>query len=334
MKRVAVPIDLLLSRDLTATDKLVWMTSQTGGGKRLAVREITGRSGISKTTVYRCLSRLQKAGWDPSSTDTRASRRDQSHTASVPIELIGDISLGAQARALYGSLQILYRNECTYAQVAYDTSLNTVTVRRAFDELARSGWLVRTQANQRAPVRFALCNPVAQRQEAKVAAARRRIERARFKGEALMREYLTCIVDSEEFSDDAAPGFLVNPDSGERMQFDRYYPPRVAFEFNGPQHYEATDLYGPEDVVRQRMRDLIKIGICVERGIDLVILHADDLSYEKILTKAAPLLPVRTFSSDDPVIRYLEGVGRLYRKSSRRRRGAAGVPGVAARDPQ
>lgn len=55
-----------------------------------------------------------------------------------------------------------------------------------------------------------------------------------------MREYLSLMIDSGEFEDNAAPGFLVNPLTDERLQFDRFYPPGVAFEFNGPQHYGAT----------------------------------------------------------------------------------------------
>lgn len=38
----------------------------------------------------------------------------------------------------------------------------------------------------------------------------------------------------------ASPGYLINPYTGERMQFDRYYPPGVAIEFQGAQHDGPT----------------------------------------------------------------------------------------------
>lgn len=72
-----------------------------------------------------------------------------------------------------------------------------------------------------------------------------------------MREYLSLLVDSDHFEDNATPGFLVNPLSGEELQYDRFYPPRVAFEFNnGPQHDGPTALYASgRDIRRLRARD-------------------------------------------------------------------------------
>lgn len=97
----------------------------------------------------------------------------------------------------------------------------------------------------RAPLAFTLLNPALQRQEAALNAAVRRLPRARFDGEAIMREYLNVLVDSDEFPDNVRPGFLVNPYTGERMEFDRYYPPHVALEFQGPQRGEGPPTDGP-----------------------------------------------------------------------------------------
>src|SRR5690606_5703483 len=175
-----------------------------------------------------------------------------------------------------------------------------------------------TQANQLAPIRFRLRNPVAEERAQELEWVKRRIERAPFLGEALMREYLSLIVDSEDFEDDAAPGFLVNPLTGERLQLDRYYPVGVAFEFNGPQHYGETELFSAEEASMQRVRDYIKAGICAERGITLVVVHPEDLSLERMRRIVGNLLPLRDLHGQTPVIRYLESRSRTYRKFARR----------------
>jgi len=129
-----------------------------------------------------------------------------------------------------------------------------------------------------------------------------------------MREYLSLIVDSDEFQDDATPGFLVNPLTGEKIQFDRFYPPDVAFEFNGPQHYSPTELYLDEEAFKnQRARDLIKIGLCTERNIKLEIIRAPDLALHRMKEIAGRHFPLRNLEGHEPLIRYLETQSRKYR---------------------
>ncbi len=102
------------------------------------------------------------------------------------------------------------------------------------------------------------------------------------------------------------------------MQLDRYYPPGVAFEFNGPQHYGPTQHYTAEEAANQRVRDLIKAGICASRGIQLKIVHAEDLSLSKMKKIVGHLLPLRDLRHEGPRIRYLESVSRLYRRKAQR----------------
>lgn len=350
---VRVPIALLTDPSLTASAKVVWMvfrlnTPLTVGERPFAAR-IATRLGLSKETVRKALIQLSRSQWNPlivasSTGPTRAKaapaakrRADPSVAkdlmARVPAELLLDESLSAEARVMYGLIQGVpgFRHpsgETTYAEVARLAGKDTRTVRRAIRDLVSAGWLEFTQANQLAPIRFRLRNPVAEERAQELEWVKRRIERAPFLGEALMREYLSLIVDSEDFEDDAAPGFLVNPLTGERLQFDRYYPPKVAFEFNGPQHYRATDLYSAEDAAKQRARDLIKHGICVEKGIQLIVVHAEDLALENMRRKVEGRLPVREDRDrrdHEELIDYLEHVSRAYRRGVRRReRSAAG----------
>ncbi len=132
-----------------------------------------------------------------------------------------------------------------------------------------------------------------------------------------MREYLTLLVDSDDFEDDASPGFLVNPFSDERLELDRFYPPGAAFEFNGPQHYGATDRFPDKDVAKQRGRDHLKIGICMSKGIHLHGIHAEDLTLETMRRKAGAVLPLRDLSGHEPLVAFLEAVARRYRRAAR-----------------
>lgn len=54
-------------------------------------------------------------------------------------------------------------------------------------------------------------------------------------------------------------GVLENPLTGELLDYDRfYYSHWVAFEFQGQQHYTATEHYGEDVVAAQQRRDEIK----------------------------------------------------------------------------
>ncbi|MDF2626953.1 MAG: hypothetical protein K0R39_784 [Symbiobacteriaceae bacterium] len=143
---------------------------------------------------------------------------------------------------------------------------------------------------------------------------KRRVEKAENVGEQIMREFLSLLVDSDEYEDESAPGFLVNPLSGELLRYDRYYPPRVGVEFNGPQHYGPTDRYpDPQQAAQQQARDYMKIGLSVRKGMAVVVVHAEDLSLAGMRAKVEGLLPLRNLKNHGQLAEYLEKVGRRYR---------------------
>lgn len=292
-----------------------------GGRSPLSPGLLQARSGLTRHTVLRGLARLQAAGWHPSARTTPNGPSPRGW-ASVPSDLLLDRRLGIQAKLLYGALQLTtgFRNQAgqfTYAALIELTGLSPNTLKRAVRTLQQCGWLQTAQKNKFCPAQFTLRNPAAEQREAEVGDATRRLDRARFLGEALMREYLSVLADTDEFDDDATTGFLVNPFTGEKLQLDRYYPPGVAFEFNGAQHYERTELHANEAEFRkQRARDYLKAGICNERGIRLVVVHAEDLTLESMRQKVAGLLPLRSLDHHQPLIKYLEKVGRNYRKQA------------------
>src|SRR5690606_9202830 len=146
---------------------------------------------------------------------------------------------------------------------------------------------------------------------------RRSLERADHSGEALMRSFLALLVDSNDCVDRCRPDFLVNPASGEKLELDRFYPVnRVAFEFNGKQHFEATGRFTKQEVEAQKRRDATKNQICKEKGIALVTVTANDLSLQRMLEKVGALLPRRALRGFRSTIRFLNHRGKRYQRSA------------------
>ncbi len=103
------------------------------------------------------------------------------------------------------------------------------------------------------------------------------------------------------------------------MELDRFYPQhRVAFEFNGPQHYGPTETFSAEDAAKQRSRDYIKMGLCLENKVTLLVVHSEDLTLPTIKQKIGNLLPLRDPEKFEHLVNYLESVSRSYRQAARR----------------
>lgn len=70
------------------------------------------------------------------------------------------------------------------------------------------------------------------------------------------------------------PEWLINPFSEGQMHFDGYNEKvKLAFEFNGPQHYVYYPKYHKkyEDFIKQKERDMIKAELCKKYGIILIV---------------------------------------------------------------
>lgn len=302
-----VPASLLLDPHLPASTKLLWLLRTQVGPSTIS--GLSRLSGLSRPTVQQSLRQLGALSAPPPEPQV-----------VMPPELLTYRQLAVQARLLYASLQLTPRfqkNEghVTYSELHRLTHLNVGTLRSALHQLTEQGWLELMQENKFKPIHFTLCNPITARRETEVLLAQLRLEESEYRGEALMRELLSLAIHSDEFEDDASPGFLVNPITEERLQLDRYYPPGVAWEYNGPQHYRTTKRFPNERKLRmQQTRDLIKIGLCQQRGIQLLILHADELSLSAIQERAAGLLPLRNLAEHGPLVAFLEKECRAHRR--------------------
>lgn len=306
-REVSVPIARLLDPDTPASAKLVWAAHCLTPGATPAELEAT--TGFSRPTVLVGLAGTK--GWKA---DTAGPR------ARLPAALLADRHLGAQAKLLYGTLQATtgfrgHRGRFTYPALTALTHMCRNTLRQAIAELVRAGWV---QLTPTTPFRFALGSPQHKRSLAEAAVARRRLKRAMYSGEALMQEYLSLLIDSDEYTDNARPGFLVNPQTKERLELDRFYTAaNVAFEFHGAQHDRATGKFTQQDYENQHFRDLIKAGLCLYRGIHLVIVRAEDLTVQGMLRKIGHIMPLRRLGGHEPLIDLLEEESFIYRAAAR-----------------
>lgn len=307
-RELHVPLARLQDPTVPASAKLVWLAQRL---KPAATpTELEAITGLSRPTILNALNRVK--GWRSEPGGPKAH---------LPAALLSDRTLGAQAKLLYGTLQATpgfrgHRGRFTYPALMALTDLSRNTLKQAIAELTRSDWM--HLARQQSPYRFALGSPAHKRSRAEAALARRRLKRAQYTGEAIMQEYLSVLIDTDEFTDNARPGFLVNPQTGERLELDRFYPAaNVAFEFHGAQHDRATERFTQAEFEAQHFRDLIKAGLCLYRGIHLVIIRAADLTVQGMLNKIGQTMPLRILTGHEPLIDLLEEESFTYRAAAK-----------------
>ncbi len=333
LRTIDVPLALLLSRALTPAAKLLWIRLRfdaTHKRQRSQVPErLANRICLARSTVYEALKRAGASGWlapyrDPSSGKRRwrpvYPALDDRTIVKIPVDLIrASHALRPQALLCYGLLQATSQfnglaGYFKWAEFSQLTGLHLKTLKRAVRSLAEARWIAIAQENRIAPIWFRLQHAdQAYKEEVK-----RRLERSKYRGEALMRAHLSLIADTRECEDGARPDFLENPASGERMELDRFYPvDRVAFEFNGRQHYVAAGPFSKQEVAAQRKRDALKRQICKHQEVALVVIHAEDLSLTTMRKKVGDKLPQRILRGFKQTIRYLKACSQSYRKVAR-----------------
>ncbi|MDB4895759.1 MAG: hypothetical protein JWN15_2021 [Firmicutes bacterium] len=313
-----VPASILLSPDLSPSAKWVWISLQLETGQQLpnqlSPQLVTSTCRLTRTTIRRALAELKDANLLPASTALGSAAPER--TARLPRALLTDTRLGAWEILLYGIFQLT--QPCphfTFAELQALVGTGPKPLRRAAQLLQATGWLHVTRGKRGTPIRFTLRNPAADRCAAMIAVIDQRVSRPGAQGEAVMKAYLSLLISSDEYTDNARPGFMTNPDSGEPLEFDRYYTAGVALEFNGPQHDGPTEKYpSTAEARKQRTRDLIKHGLCAEQGIKLIIIHAEELTLKTMQERISDLLPLRNLEDYQPVIAHLEQLSEPIRQ--------------------
>lgn len=191
---IRVPAALLWDAALSPAAQLIWMVLRLDAPGGFRVGSLARRTGLSRITVMKALKVLAATGWLPSGPGKGGASANE--VVTIPAGLLVDRRVSVRGRVLYGHLQLLagFRHPSgrfTHADLCRLTGDHPKTVKAAVRDLAAAGWLQIARKNRSAPCEFSLRDPDAERSLAEVAQARRRLERAPFLGEALMREYLS-----------------------------------------------------------------------------------------------------------------------------------------------
>lgn len=209
----------------------------------------------------------------------------------------------------------------TYLQRGHDPSVNSLanaspisyeTFRRSIHRLADCGWVAIREADRHLTVHPSM--PVELEQHIADQLIRLRDE-VPFVGEWLLKCKLDAVVRDQDYGDNLRPRWLVSPEGGGRLELDRLYrKAKVAFEFQGRQHYQPSSEFhkGDDDFQRQIERDQLKDALCNTEGIRLITVQAKDLPFPQLLEKVAGVLPLRPINEDRPIYRALEKLTRSY----------------------
>ncbi|HHW08459.1 MAG TPA: hypothetical protein GXX29_00635 [Firmicutes bacterium] len=329
---VQVPVTFLIDPRLRPTAQLLWLALWISGpsagialDQLLSPTRLSKITGLSCPTVRKGIAQLIEHRWLIWPViDSRifpSGIFEHCRIVYLPSDLITDHKVSPQAKMLYGYLQYLpnyvyWKREgrTTYQALSQILSINVKTVRQAMYMLRSNGWIKTVQANQKAEIKYTLTHPVVTHYET----LWRHVDKAEFRGETLMKEWLSVLIDSAEYVDNGYFGFLINPETNEQLQLDRYYMNfKVAFEFNGDQHYKSSALFDKETVAKQMRRDRIKKEICKHMGITLVIIHWNDLHNIGALLQNLPnKLPLRDLSQYESHLAFLQSETSKYQEST------------------
>jgi hypothetical protein len=274
-------------------------------------------SGLSEPTVRKAIKQLKATKWfvEPSG-GMVTYPQPPIEEIPVPKELLVNRNIEIQARIIYCILSArayFPKGHFTYVQLSRLTKLSLKTVRRAVKQLMATQWMKFEQVHFWVPVRFALQNPI----KKFLYHAMTRLRKPQYLGETLMQVYLSLISGLNGFVFNPFLDFLVNPDTGELMQLDAYSQiHKIGVEFNGAQHYVATDFATEEQVAKQMQRDKYKKQICDEQEIKLVTILPEDLSLDTIKQKIGNSVPIQDLRPYEMVIAILEKVCERYRRKA------------------
>ncbi|NPV81876.1 MAG: hypothetical protein HPY52_16720 [Firmicutes bacterium] len=230
--------------------------------------------------------------------------------------------LGFEERALYILVQCL--KPASIKELIAKSSLSRYKAIRSCEALVSAGWLKLVKEGR--GMRPVALIPAAY--QGKMAAdLNARFSMVRYKGEFLMKCIVLFWVCCDLWVENARPGFLANPLTGEPLEYDLYLPNEaVAFEYNGDQHYATTEVYRCEAGVRQaQSHDLMKLALSISNGVTLVTVTRGDLSLEGIRRHLPGHLRLNDVDLDGPYAKALDKLCLMYRKKVERQvKGRAG----------
>jgi len=245
-------------------------------------------------------------------------------------EVLLDASLTLEQRGLYALIAAMAKGgkPVYLADLTERSGVSRMSLRGHLKALMARSLIsmVRSETDRRLQL-VVLVGSVEEHTKAVIAGITQRLERTRRRirdeaskesiGEALMKEWLSLLITVDLFTDNARPGFLTNPLTGERLEYDRWYPTlKQAWEFHGPHHFQLTSQQGdPAELVKQQLNDLCKIGLSQRNGVTLIEVQAQDLRLDRMQSLIPPGTPLRSLADLGPVVTFLEQECARYRLS-------------------
>lgn len=234
----------------------------------------------------------------------------------LPAALVHEKSLRPADIALY--LQIKLAPGRSLSDLKRITGYGRDAIRGQCKRLSNRGWIVVVSERNRKVV-----YPTTPH-EYQIKVAERYRECLRFVsrvGQTHMCEWLRILMDVCWIPVNVRPWFLQNPKTGEYLEYDCFLPEpyNIAFEFHGQQHFRTTERFPSEEALGDlQARDHMKVGLSQRHGVELVIVTEQDLSYEGMLTKIPPGVPLKYVDREGPRVKSLESLCQEYAANVRR----------------
>ena len=329
---VNVPLTLLQDKRLTSADKLVWMVMRLDEKEKNTKKldsptRLAKKTGLSRFTIYRSLSRLTAAGWY-TKPNTRIALASLAW-ANMPAKLLTNHELLPRDKVVYGLLQdphfhFRYDGIITYLQLSKCVKMCVATVRQAVLALIKARWIYAQQKNQLAPVCYHLDDPMTAYCRDHMIKLHRRFEGKKLIGELICQSMVEILVKPTVINANSRLNILSNPKTEIWLEVDILAAEhRLTIEFQGEQHYEPTSFSSAEEVAKQKVRDAIKAKLLKENGYSFIEVTGNELSIELISNKLrvlAPQVPLRDLSYLKPIVKYLNEQGERYKRSMAWRR--------------
>jgi hypothetical protein len=240
---------------------------------------------------------------------------------SIPVELVLDRDLDPLAKYLY--LIIRLEKPKSVKQLAELAGTYRTGAAKRCKALEAAGWLIMPEKLGTEPL---IATAPRRIQNAMVSRLRDSRWVSKHAGEFLMKAWLDFLVDSDNFIDNCRPSFLLNPTTGNPLEYDRLYDEGAAFEYNGRQHYTPTERFSNIDEVRQtQLRDHIKASLSQKQGIVFVEIIESDLNLDSMLANIPDILQLRPIDKNSAYVRGLtrlseEYIANCMKKRSRERK--------------
>lgn len=318
MTEVQVPAALMLDENLSPKTKMVWIAcAMTKGGPAADPRELAEVAGVIKETIPKAIARLEGGGWFAAGGSGGTAQAVPA--CSIPNGLLEECRRSPQAVLLYGYLQLLpgfrpAKGWFTYQDLTALAPISREVARKAVSVLSDKGWLVYWQEYRKGPYLCRLCNPVMDRASRMLMRVADRLDAAPHFGRAVLREYLSVLIDSEFYEDGAEPAFLYDEHFDEILSFDRYYEDEcIGFQLDVP---IDPDRIGARKRAWQRKRI---VELCRANDAVALLVSPADLCRSGLLRLIAGRLPLRKLKGLEQVLEYLESACDDFRESLKER---------------